>query len=79
MRASESRYLHAILDSSPYLEFQRQDFYEAGAMLDRLKKSGVNATVPDALIAALCIRLGVELLTADKDFKRFPGLRLLSY
>lgn len=32
--------------------------------------------VHDARIAALCLRHGVrELLTADRDFGRFPGLR----
>ncbi len=32
--------------------------------------------VHDARVAALCLRHGVrELLTADRDFSRFPGLR----
>jgi len=35
----------------------------------------VGPAVHDARIAALCIRHGVhELLTADRDFSRFPGL-----
>jgi predicted nucleic acid-binding protein len=34
------------------------------------------ARVHDARVAALCLRNGVsELLTADRDFSRFPELR----
>jgi uncharacterized protein len=31
--------------------------------------------VPDAYLAALAIEHGCEVVTADKDFRRFPGLR----
>lgn len=31
--------------------------------------------VPDAYLAALAIEHGAELITADGDFARFPGLR----
>jgi toxin-antitoxin system PIN domain toxin len=31
--------------------------------------------VPDAYLAALAIEHGAELITADRDFARFPGLR----
>ncbi len=31
--------------------------------------------VPDAYLAALAIEHGAELVTADRDFARFPGLR----
>jgi hypothetical protein len=31
--------------------------------------------VPDAYIAALAVESGCELLTDDRDFARFPGLR----
>ncbi|HEX9775450.1 MAG TPA: type II toxin-antitoxin system VapC family toxin [Actinomycetota bacterium] len=33
--------------------------------------------IPDAFIAALAIETGSELVTTDRDFARFPGLRLL--
>ena len=32
-------------------------------------------TVPDAYIAAMAIESGGELITADRGFARFPGLR----
>jgi uncharacterized protein len=31
--------------------------------------------VPDAYLAALAIEHGCELISEDKDFRRFPGLR----
>ena len=31
--------------------------------------------VPDAYLAALAIESGSELMTTDRDFSRFPGLR----
>jgi len=31
--------------------------------------------VPDAYLAALAIESGAELVTTDRDFSRFPGLR----
>ncbi|HEX9886397.1 MAG TPA: type II toxin-antitoxin system VapC family toxin [Longimicrobiales bacterium] len=31
--------------------------------------------IPDAYIAALAIESGAELLTTDRDFSRFPGLK----
>jgi uncharacterized protein len=32
--------------------------------------------VPDAYLAALAIESGSEWITTDRDFRRFPGLRL---
>ena len=31
--------------------------------------------IPDAYLAALAIEHGCEVITADQDFRRFPGLR----
>lgn len=31
--------------------------------------------IPDAYLAALAIELGAELVSFDRDFARFPGLR----
>ena len=32
--------------------------------------------VPDALLAATCLGFGASVLTADRDFLRFPGVRV---
>ncbi|MCY3763511.1 MAG: PIN domain-containing protein [Gemmatimonadetes bacterium] len=47
--------------------------------LHRLIETGriAGPMVHDARVAALCLHHGVEtLLTADRDFSRFPGLRV---
>ncbi|PKB64376.1 MAG: VapC toxin family PIN domain ribonuclease [SAR202 cluster bacterium Io17-Chloro-G2] len=33
--------------------------------------------IPDAYLAALAIESGSDLVTADRDFSRFPGLRVV--
>ncbi len=44
-----------------------------GSMLRRGKASGNHST--DAHLAALAIEWGMEVVSADRDFERYPGLR----
>lgn len=44
-----------------------------GHLVERTAVTG--NLVPDALLAAHAIEHGVELISADSDFSRFPGLR----
>lgn len=48
-----------------------------GAIFADLLRSGAATAnhVPDAHLAALAIEWGLELLSADRDFARYPGLR----
>jgi toxin-antitoxin system PIN domain toxin len=49
--------------------------------LKRLAAAGhaIGAQIHDARIAAICLQHGVrELWTADRDFNRFPGLRVVN-
>lgn len=39
------------------------------------KAEAVGNLVPDAYLAALAIESGSELITTDRDFAQFPGLR----
>jgi uncharacterized protein len=51
------------------------------SILDRtIRKSGVTGNlIHDAHIAALCLEHGVsELITGDRDFSRFEGLRIIN-
>jgi hypothetical protein len=47
------------------------------SIFDQLcRAAGVKGNlVPDAYLAALAIESGAELITADRDFSRFAGLR----
>ncbi|MCU0727864.1 MAG: PIN domain-containing protein [Planctomycetes bacterium] len=68
--------LRAILGSPSVILLSETERH--GEVLDALlSASGVTGNlVHDAHIAALCLEHGVtELLTADRDFARFPGLR----
>jgi uncharacterized protein len=69
--------LHTIL-ASPSLMLLSETPRHLDVMAGVLKGSGVAGNlVHDAHIAALCLEHGVsELLTGDRDFARFPGLRV---
>lgn len=52
----------------PLLTPDRHDFIEAAALRNICRRSGVQTGTIDALIAQLCIRHELELLTTDEDF-----------
>ena len=40
------------------------------------RKAGARGNlIPDAYLAAICIESGCELVTTDREFSRFPGLK----
>lgn len=48
----------------------------AGLLMDVCRRAGVTADrVPDAYLAAIALDLDAELVTADRGFARFAGLR----
>ncbi len=53
----------------PLLTPDRRDHIEAAALRNICRRSGVQIGTIDALIAQLCIRHELELLTTDQDFK----------
>ena len=63
----------------PLINPDRQDHIEAADLRNRCRRSGIQIGTIDALLAELCIRHGLTLLTTDNDFfrvaARFP-LRL---
>jgi predicted nucleic acid-binding protein len=52
----------------PLLTPQRQDHIEAADLRNRCRRAGVQIATIDALLAQLCIRHGLTLLTTDNDF-----------
>jgi predicted nucleic acid-binding protein len=46
----------------------RQDHIDAAALRNRCRRAGVQVGTIDAILAQLCIRHGLTMLTADKDF-----------
>jgi predicted nucleic acid-binding protein len=56
--------------SLPFLTPNRHDHFEAGQIRDRARRRGVQIDTIDAILAQLCIRHDLRLLTTDPDFAR---------
>jgi len=54
----------------PLLGPDRQDHIGAAELRNRCRRAGVQIGTIDALLAQLCIRHGLTMLTTDKDFGR---------
>jgi predicted nucleic acid-binding protein len=54
----------------PLLIPQRQDHIDAAELRNHCRRAGVQIATIDALLAQLCIRHELKLLTTDKDFIR---------
>jgi predicted nucleic acid-binding protein len=52
----------------PLLIPDRRDYIDAAELRNRCRRSGVQIGTIDALLAQLCIRHGLTLLTTDGDF-----------
>ena len=55
-------------EALPLLPPDRRDHVEAAELRNRCRRAGVQIGTIDALLAQLCIRHGLTLLTADGDF-----------
>ena len=53
------------------------DHIEAAEISNRCRRGGVQLKTVDALLAALCIRDGLTMLTADGDFAHVARFTLL--
>jgi predicted nucleic acid-binding protein len=62
----------------PSLAPERRDHVEAAALRNRCRRKGTQVGTIDALLAALCIRHGLSLLTTDEDFRRISEVAPLS-
>lgn len=56
--------------SLPLLAPDRQDHIDAAELRNRCRRADVQIGTVDALLAQLCIRYDLTLLTTDKDFIR---------
>ena len=52
----------------PMLSPDRQDHVDAAGLRNTCRRAGVQLGTIDALLAQLCIRHGLTLLTTDQDF-----------
>ena len=54
----------------PFLVPDRQDHIDAAELRNRCRRAGIQVATIDALLAQLCIRHQLTLLTTDMDFVR---------
>lgn len=54
----------------PLIAPDRDDHIEAAELRNHCRRKGVQIGTIDALLAQLCIRHGLTMLTADRDFSR---------
>lgn len=57
----------------PLLSPDRQDHVEAASLRNLCRRKGLQVGTIDAILAQLCIRHGMSLLTTDKDFTRIAA------
>jgi predicted nucleic acid-binding protein len=62
----------------PFLLPNREDHVEAAALRNRCRRKGIQVGTIDALLAALCLRHGLTLLTTDGGFPRIAEVVPLS-
>lgn len=62
----------------PLLIPDRQDHIDAAELRNTCRRKGVQVGTIDALLAQLCIRHGLTMLTTDKDFHNLAGIGSLS-
>ena len=76
---SRDRILDAF-SALPLLIPDRRDHIDAAELRNRCRRNGVQIGTIDALLAQLCLRLGLTMLTTDNDFRhiaaRHPDLRV---
>jgi predicted nucleic acid-binding protein len=57
----------------PLLVPDRSDHVDAAELRNRCRRAGIQVGTIDALVAQLCIRHDLTMLTADKDFRKMAG------
>jgi predicted nucleic acid-binding protein len=79
VRPHERKMLRDLLGALDYAETMREDFAEAGGRLCRLRQKGITIPASDGLIAAVCFRLNLHLLTLDLHFDHLPEVKRLKF
>lgn len=57
----------------PLIVPDREDHIEAAALRNHCRRAGIQAATIDALLAQLCLRHDLTMLSADEDFRHIAG------
>ena len=66
----DQRAIVARFAALPFLTPDRHDHFEAAQLRNRARRRGAQVGTIDAILAQLCIRYELRLLTTDADFSR---------
>ncbi|MFH1764483.1 MAG: PIN domain-containing protein [Gemmatimonadota bacterium] len=75
-RAQEA--ILARFNALPFLIPDRSDHVDAATLRNQCRQGGIQVGTIDALLAALCLRHGLSILTTDADFRRMAEVTPLS-
>ncbi len=64
--------------SLPFIVPERSDHIEAATLRNECRRSGLQVGTIDAILARLCLRHDLTMLTLDEDFRRIAKVRSLS-
>jgi predicted nucleic acid-binding protein len=57
----------------PLIVPDREDHIEAAALRNHCRRAGIQTATIDALLAQLCLRHDLTMLSADEDFRHIAG------
>lgn len=72
------RLIREHFEALPLLIPDRDDHIQAAELRNKCRRKGIQAGTIDALLAQLCIRHALTMLTADRDFRNMSKVVRLS-
>jgi predicted nucleic acid-binding protein len=75
LKKHEMSDVQSILPLLSYVEITRADFIAAGRLWKALREHGNTIPSTDCMIAAVCLRCDLTLLSLDAHFKKIDGLK----
>ena len=61
----------------PFVVPERDDYVGAATLRNECRRQGLQVGTIDAILAGLCLKYGLTLLTTDDDFRRIARVRPL--
>jgi len=77
LRNNERKKVLSLFNAVHRFNFHEEDWELAGELDAMLREKGITVPPVDLLIARICIRYKLQLLTKDEHFKNIPGLKIL--
>jgi predicted nucleic acid-binding protein len=78
MKPKAHRQIIDRFSALPLLVPDRDDYIHAAELRNRCRRSGVQSGTIDALLAHLCVRHDLTMLTTDNDFRNMASIVSLS-